>query len=148
MVDQRVYTERRKRSFLKAFRRSTSTRSAAEKAGIGPTTVYEWRRKDPEFAKAFAALKEQTIELMADDVLDRAWKGVDDVIVQGGKVVKDDDGNPIMRTTYDNNLAWRMLCVHSPLFRGASTGDIEAAAKSMHDAAAAMLATFVVQKKG
>lgn len=58
-----------------------------------PTTVKKWRKKFPQFEAQYAQAKRQQIEMMADDIIDIADDGSNDVTTNedGDKIVNQDE---------------------------------------------------------
>ncbi len=73
----------RKRAFLNAFARTGIVSVAASAAGVHRSTFYEWRARDPKFAKATDDAKEIAVELVEAELRRRALTGV------GGKPPSD-----------------------------------------------------------
>ena len=46
-------TKRRRKEFLAALEQTGNARASARLAGIGRRTAYDWRARDPDFAKAW-----------------------------------------------------------------------------------------------
>jgi hypothetical protein len=70
-----AYKEEKKDRFLAAFKKTGTIVKGAEAAGVGRTTVYEWRATDPEFEAKFQRADEQMTWELEDSAMDRALKG-------------------------------------------------------------------------
>lgn len=68
---QRIKKDR----FLEAFKKAGTILKGALAAGVGRTTVYEWRATDPEFEAKFQRADEQMTWELEDSAMDRALKG-------------------------------------------------------------------------
>lgn len=55
----RTWRTHKKDAYLKAFKRLGGQIAAADAVGISRTTVWEWRKDDPEFAEAYDSIEEQ-----------------------------------------------------------------------------------------
>jgi hypothetical protein len=65
------FTAERQQAFLSAFAESCNTRASARKAGVGVSTVYSWRRDDPDFRVAFAAAQDHATTLVKAELVRR-----------------------------------------------------------------------------
>lgn len=63
----------KQRAFLAAYGRTGIIGDAARRAKIGRQSHYDWL-SDPEYAKAFADAKEESIELLEKSVRQRAMR--------------------------------------------------------------------------
>ena len=107
----------KKRAFLKAYALCGYVTHAAWAAKIHRDTHYAWLKSDPDYAERFKEAKQRFIELLEAEIDRRAFKGVEEPIIQGGKVVKDKNGNPIMRKRYSDVLAMFRLKRLDPSYR-------------------------------
>lgn len=86
MTDER--TDRRARdAFLGALRECGNVTEAAAAAGIGRSTVYEWRDADEVFAADWKAAVALGIEGLEDEARRRAYRGYDKPVYQQGVCV-------------------------------------------------------------
>jgi transposase-like protein len=85
----RQVADTRKRAWLEAFEAEGTVRYACKVAGVGRSTVYEWRQKDEAFALAWADIEEATTEAMEREAYRRAVEGVTEPLVSAGKRVCD-----------------------------------------------------------
>lgn len=60
---------------LEGLRQSMSVTKAAELAGINRVTAFEWRNKDPEFARQWADAVEAGVDRLEDEAIRRAHDG-------------------------------------------------------------------------
>src|ERR1700752_1218046 len=128
----------RQRGFLKALAETGSVTTAAEVAGTSRTRVYELRKADPVFATAWEEAEEIAADRLEDEARRRALKGVPEPLVSAGKLVRDDDGQPIMVQRYSDNLLLALVKAHRPPPRERSVRFQLPALHSMADAAGAM----------
>lgn len=84
-------TERRtkaaKKRFLAAFARSGVIATACDKAKVGRTSVFLWRKSDPEFDQAVVEATEEFVEVMEAEADRRGRDGVDEPILHRGEIV-------------------------------------------------------------
>ena len=76
-LEARIAKER----FLEAHKLGMSVVKAALLAGVERRTVYRWRDKDPEFAKAWREAREGLVEDLEMEAYRRAFKGNDRLLV-------------------------------------------------------------------
>ena len=70
-----------KQKFIPAHKGGATVSEAADHAGVSRTTVYKWRTKDPEFAKAFAEARDTLIEELEMEAYKRAIDGDDKLLI-------------------------------------------------------------------
>ena len=100
------------RTFLKALADTGSVTTAVAAAGTSRTRVYELRKVDPAFAAAWAEAEDIAADRLADEARRRAMEGVPIPLVSAGKLVRDDNGQPIMVRRYSDNLLMALLKAH------------------------------------
>ena len=131
-------TEARQRRFQEALA-DTGSVSAAAVAGTSRTRVYELRKADQAFASAWQEAEEIAADRLEDEAGRRALEGVPELLVSGGgKLVRDDEGNPITVRRYSDNLLLALLKAKRPPRRERSVRFQLPALHSAADAAAAM----------
>jgi hypothetical protein len=128
----------RQRRFLDALSETGSVTTAVEVAGTSRTRVYELRKADPAFATAWEEAEEIAADRLEDEARRRALKGVPEPLVSAGRLVRDDDGQPIMVQRYSDNLLLALIKAHRPPPRERSVRFQLPALHSMADAAGAM----------
>ena len=77
----------RQKRFLEAFSEWPTVRSAATKARISRTTHHNWLERDPKYARTFAELEEDLIQVAEAECYRRAVKGIERPVFQGGTQV-------------------------------------------------------------
>ena len=102
----------RRERFLKALADTGSVTTAVAAAGTSRTRVYELRKVDPAFAAAWAEAEDIAADRLADEARRRAMEGVPIPLVSAGKLVRDDNGQPIMVRRYSDNLLMALLKAH------------------------------------
>lgn len=105
-------TQARRERFLKALADTGSVTTAVAAAGTSRTRVYELRKVDPAFAAAWAEAEDIAADRLADEARRRAMEGVPIPVVSAGKLVRDDNGQPIMVRRYSDNLLMALLKAH------------------------------------
>jgi hypothetical protein len=131
-------TQTRQKCFLKALSETGSVSTAAAVAGTSRTRVYELRKADPAFASAWEEAEEIAADRLEDEARRRALEGVPEPLVSAGKLVRDDDGQPIMVRRYSDNLLTALIKAHRPPRRERPVRFQLPALHSMADAAKAM----------
>ena len=97
-------TRARQEQFLKALAETGSVATSAALAGTSRTRVYELRKADPAFASAWEDAEEIAADRLEEEARRRAVEGVEEPLVSGGKLVRDDNGQPITVRRYSDNL--------------------------------------------
>lgn len=72
--------------FLAALAESPSVSHAAKVAGVGRATVYEWRERCPELAKAWDDAIEQSTDALVQECYRRAQEGTEKPVFHRGEV--------------------------------------------------------------
>ena len=104
-------TKERRERFLLALANTGSVTTAVAVAGTSRTRVYEFRKADPTFAIAWEEAEESAVDRLEleDEARRRAVDGVPEPLVSAGKLVRDDDGQPISVRRYSDNLLMALL---------------------------------------
>ena len=100
--------------FLAELRKGMSITAAAEVANIARVTVYEWRKKEPDFAQAWDDAVDAGTDLLEDDARRRAVDGCEEPLVSGGKLLTDERGNRIVLRRYSDTLMTLLLKARRP----------------------------------
>jgi hypothetical protein len=131
-------TKGRQERFLRAVADTGSVTAAVAVAGTSRSRVYELRRSDSEFAAAWDEAEEIAADRLEDEARRRAVEGVPEPLVSGGKIVRDDDGQPITIRRHSDPLLLALLRAHRPPRRERSVRFTLPALRSAGDAAGAM----------
>jgi hypothetical protein len=107
-------TPARQEQFLKALAETGSVATSAALAGTSRTRVYELRKADQEFAGAWEDAEEIATDRLEEEARRRAVKGVEEPLVSAGKLVRDENGQPITVTRYSDSLLLALLKAHRP----------------------------------
>ncbi len=106
-------TPARQEQFLRALAETGSMATSAALAGTSRTRVYELRKADQEFAGAWEDAEEIAADRLEGEARRRAVEGVEP-LVSAGKLVRDENGQPITVTGYSDNLLLAFLKAHRP----------------------------------
>lgn len=106
----------KKRAFLKAYSNCGNIKKAAEAAGIGRVSHYRWLEGE-SYAAAFEDAHTIYVEALEAEVDRRAFVGIEDVVVQGGRIVKDSKGKPLVKRRYSDNLLMFRLKKEKPEYK-------------------------------
>jgi hypothetical protein len=107
-------TRERQERFLQALAETGIVSTAVEIAGTSRTRVYELRKRNPGFAGAWEEAEERAADALETEAWRRAVVGVQEPLVSGGKVVRDDDGQPIAMRRYSDTLMLALLKARRP----------------------------------
>ena len=133
-------TPEKRELFLQALADSGSVTAAAAVAGTSRTRVYELRKTDTIFAADWDEAEEIAIDRLQDEAHRRAIEGVAEPLVSAGKLVRGDDGQPIMVQRYSDNLLLSLLRARRLPRRERSVRFQLPALRSAADAASVMAA--------
>jgi hypothetical protein len=133
-------TPEKRELFLQALADSGSVTASVAVAGTSRTRVYELRKMDTAFAAAWDEAEEIATDRLQDEARRRAIAGVSEPLVSAGKLVRGDDGQPIMVQRYSDNLLLALLRAHRLPWRERSVRFQLPALRSVADAASAMAA--------
>jgi hypothetical protein len=133
-------TKARQERFLEALADTGSVTTAAAVAGTSRTRVYELRKKDTAFAAAWEEAEEIATDMLEEEARRRAIEGIAEPLVIGGKLVRGDDGQPVIVRRYSDNLLLSLLKLRRLPRRGRSLRFQLPPVRSLADAASAMAA--------
>jgi hypothetical protein len=131
-------TRERQERFLKALSETGSVTAAARIASSSRTRLYAARKAHPAFATAWEEAEEIAADRLEDEARRRALEGVPEPLVSAGKLVRDDDGQPITLRRYSDHLLLALIKARRPPPRERSLRFQLPALRSMADAADAM----------
>ena len=128
----RTRTRVKKRRFLAALAKVPSVSKAAEAVGAHRSTVYEWRDRDPQFAKAWDEAIEASVDNLVVAAFKRALKSSDSLLqwllkchrpqvynMSSGENVAADDKGPTLQIYYNNDQPLKQLLdfpLHKSMF--------------------------------
>jgi hypothetical protein len=131
-------TKTRQERFLKALADTGNVTDAVSVAGTSRTRVYELRKVNPAFASAWDEAEEIAVDGLEAEARRRGVVGVLEPLVSAGKVVHDDEGEPITIRRYSDHLLLALLRAHRPPRREKAVRFQLPALQSAADAAGAM----------
>jgi hypothetical protein len=108
------FTKDRREAFLRALADTGIVTIAAGIAGITRARAYQVRKEDPDFAAGWDEAEEQAADALEAEAWRRAVAGVPEPVVSSGKVVRDDDGQPLAIRRYSDNLLLALLKARRP----------------------------------
>src|SRR5437870_1984665 len=118
-------TPARQERFLKALAETGNITAAVELAGTSRTRVYELRKVDEAFRAAWDEAEDIASDRLEGEAWRRAVEGVQEPLVSAGKIVRDDDGNPIAIRRYSDPMLTLLLKARRPgRFRERSSVEI------------------------
>lgn len=80
-------SQRARELFLKELAERGNVSDAAEAAGVGRRTAYQWREGDADFAALWAEAIERAADRLEREAWRRAVEGTDKPVYQGGELV-------------------------------------------------------------
>ena len=107
-------TRERQKRFLEALAETGVVSLAAAIAGTSRTRVYELRKKNAAFAKRWEDAEERAADALEAEAWRRAVAGVPEPLVSAGKMVRDDDGQPLAIRRYSDTLMIALLKARRP----------------------------------
>jgi hypothetical protein len=130
----------RRQVFLRALAETGNVAAAVEIAGTSRSRVYDLRKADPLFAVAWGEAEESAADALEAEARRRAVDGVPEPLVSAGKLVRDDDGQPIAVRRYSDHLLLALLKARRPPRHERTVRFQLPALQSAADAASAMAA--------
>ena len=110
----RKFTKDRREAFLRALADTGIVTVAAGVAGVTRARAYQVRKEDRAFAAAWDEAEEKAADALEGEAWHRAVVGVPEPLVSAGKVVRDDDGQPITIRRYSDALHTLLLKARRP----------------------------------
>lgn len=111
-------------TFLEEFSRRANVTDSCLVAGIDRSTVYYWLKHDPDFASAWSIAEEQANDVLRRESWRRAVDGTSEPVVSMGKLVQDEDGNPLTVQKYDTPLLIMLMRARMPEYRDSKNIDV------------------------
>lgn len=87
---------------------------AARAAGVDRSTPYHWATDDPEFKAAWDVAEQEAIDRLEAEAWRRAVDGVEEYVTSGGRLLRDDDGSPLLQRRHSDTLMTTLLKAHRP----------------------------------
>lgn len=113
MPTPRLSRDRQQR-FLAALADAGDVSAAATTAGVSKVRVDEIRKLDAEFSAEWETAQRIWADKLEQEARRRAVEGVREPLVSDGKIVRDDDGQPIVIRRYSDELLLAFLRSHRP----------------------------------
>ena len=107
-------TRERQKQFVEALAETGNVTAAVRVAGTSRTRAYELRKTDAGFAAAWDEAEQAAADKLEAETWRRAVEGVEEPLVSGGKLVRDDNGQPIAIRRYSDQLLIALLRAHRP----------------------------------
>jgi hypothetical protein len=104
----------RQERFLKALAETGNITAAVLLAGTSRTRVYELRKVDEAFRAGWDEAENTASDRLEAEAWRRAVDGVQEPLVSAGKIVRDDDGNPIAIRRYSDAILTLLLKARRP----------------------------------
>ena len=133
----------RQRRFLAALAETGNVSHATLLIGTSRSRIYALRHNDPDFARAWDEAEETACGRLEEEARRRAVEGFDEPLVSAGKLVCDEDGNPVMLRRYSDTLLLALLKAHRPQKfdrRAPATNNVLIAGNAGRDIRAMLLA--------
>ena len=99
---------------MEALAETGNVTAAARVAGTSRTRAYQLRKTDAGFAAAWDEAEQVAADKLEAETWRRAVEGVEEPLVSGGKLVRDDNGQPIAIRRYSDQLLIALLRAHRP----------------------------------
>lgn len=114
MSQGRALATRTRTRFLEELAQSGNVTLAAQAAGSNRNTFYEHRKADDAFAADWDEALEIATDALEAEARRRALHGVEEPLVSKGRILRDDDGNPVVIRRYSDSLMQMLLRAHRP----------------------------------
>ena len=105
-------TKARQEHFLTSLAATGNVTAAVATAETSRTRVYELRKVNPAFAARWEEAEEIAADALEAEARRRAVEGVQEPLVSAGKLVCDDEGQPIAIRRYSDHLLLALLKAH------------------------------------
>lgn len=104
-------------NFLGRFAEDGNVTEACKAANIDRSTIYAWREKYKTFAELFAEAEAQVHDRIRAEIFHRALVGDEEVVVSMGKIMRGDDGKPLIAHKKSDQLLMFLAKAKMPEFR-------------------------------
>jgi hypothetical protein len=91
-----------------------SVRKSAALIGTQTSRLYELRKYDEKFDEAWEKAEDIAAAALEAEAWRRATQGVPETVVSGGKIMRHDDGTPMMIRRHSDRLLELLLRAHLP----------------------------------
>jgi hypothetical protein len=113
-LTKRPFGGRRRHRFLEILAECGNVTLAAQAAGVARCVPYAHRQLDDSFAKAWEEAEQVAADRLEAEAWRRAVEGVPEPLVSAGKLVRDEDGQPLVIQRYSDQLLTLLLRAHRP----------------------------------
>jgi len=113
-VKKHRWTMQRQQQFLQYLAETGCVWRSVKLVGTSAARVYALRHNDPAFRQAWDEAEAIAADRLEAEAWRRAVEGFDEPVVSAGKLVRDDDGNPVMVRRYSDTLLLALLRAHRP----------------------------------
>lgn len=103
--------------FLDSFRLNANITHSCRAAGIVRATFYRWQEHDETFSLRYKDAEHESNELVEGEIFRRAVRGVQRPLHFQGRLVTDDQGQPVTVTDYSDTLLMFMAKKRMPQYR-------------------------------
>jgi hypothetical protein len=97
--------------FLATYAHTLNVSASSKAARVDRSQHYRWM-EDLEYAERFDAARGEAIDRLEAAAFQRATEGVTDYVVSQGRIVKDDQDQPLTRQVFSDSLAALYLKGH------------------------------------
>lgn len=108
------WTAERQQQFLEALAATSNVSRSRELVGMSATHLYRLRGNDPAFRQAWERAEEIAADRLEEEAWRRAVEGFDEPVVSAGKLVRDENGNPVMVRRFSDTLLLALLRARRP----------------------------------
>jgi hypothetical protein len=133
-------TRARQDRFLQALADTGNVTAAVAAARTSRSRVYALRKSDPAFAAGWDEAEEIAADALEAEARRRGVEGVSEPLVSAGRLVRDDQGQPILVRRYSDRLLAMLLTARRPSRREMPVSFQLPALVSAADAVCAMAA--------
>jgi hypothetical protein len=113
------------RAFLAAFAVTGTISGAAKAADIDRDRHYRWLEEDASYPERFDSARETFADRIESEAFRRAVEGVSRVRFNGGRVMLNEDGTPLIEQEYSDTLMAMLLKAKRPTeYRERATHEI------------------------
>lgn len=113
-------------TFLESFACMANVSVACEVAGVHRATIYRWLHDDESFAERWNEAEQKANDVLRREAWRRAVEGTSEYVISMGRMIKDDNGEPLTVKKYDTPLLMMLMRARMPEYREKSQMDLNA----------------------
>ncbi len=117
--------------FLEMFRKTGIITDSCQYANIARNTFYGWLEHDETFSLQYHQAEQEASDMLEHLILTRVLNGAKKPVVSMGKIVRDDDGKPLMEIVYSDQLLMFLAKARNPKFREKTHVDVTSNGESL-----------------